>query len=366
MRYLPRHCILYLFWGFVSVVSFTENDGGTLQGVAVLFRHGDRSPMDTWPNDPYYGNSTLWPDGYGQLNNKGKRRHFELGKWFRNRYDGFLPSRYNSSDIYVRSTDVDRTLMSAECNLAGLYSPQDDQVWDVDIGWQPVPVHTVTYDSDNVLAFGAPCPKHDLLEEQLKASDEIQEILNEHKDTLDAIGAASGYGDMDLRKVSKIFSTVTIYRGFNLTLPGWTEDYWPQIQELAAIKFKLHTYTPEMARLRTGLFFRYLVDYFRRVEGGEGTKFLMLSAHDDTIADVTNAMGTYMDAVPEFASSVLWEVRAGDDRVYVSVYFKNSTAFVQLKVYDCDLNCGLDDFEDVMASILVDDDQQWTDECQNN
>jgi len=52
--------------------------------------------------------------------------------------------------VYVRSTDYNRTLMSAYCNLAGLFPPQGSQVWNEKISWQPIPVHTVTKDSDHV------------------------------------------------------------------------------------------------------------------------------------------------------------------------------------------------------------------------
>lgn len=31
-----------------------------------IFRHGDRTPVDPYPTDPYL-NLTYWPEGYGQL-----------------------------------------------------------------------------------------------------------------------------------------------------------------------------------------------------------------------------------------------------------------------------------------------------------
>lgn len=36
-----------------------------------LFRHGDRTPIDPYPNDPW-GNRTFWPVGWGQLTNVSK------------------------------------------------------------------------------------------------------------------------------------------------------------------------------------------------------------------------------------------------------------------------------------------------------
>jgi len=52
--------------------------------------------------------------------------------------------------VHIRSTDYDRTLMSAYSNLAGLFPPEKSQVWNDDLLWQPVPVHTEPLDSDHV------------------------------------------------------------------------------------------------------------------------------------------------------------------------------------------------------------------------
>ncbi len=119
--------------------------------------------MRPYPLDPYL-NLTHWPVSWGQLtkvsikfpvhlfpsliifkfpSQEGKERHFKLGQLNRERYGDFLSETYNPDEIYVRSSDVDRTLMSAECHLAGLFQPNDNQTWHPDLAWQPIPVHTI-------------------------------------------------------------------------------------------------------------------------------------------------------------------------------------------------------------------------------
>lgn len=52
---------------------------------AIVFRHGDRTPVDPYPTDPWK-NESLWPVKFGELTNIGKMQHYALGKWLRQRY----------------------------------------------------------------------------------------------------------------------------------------------------------------------------------------------------------------------------------------------------------------------------------------
>ena len=66
--------------------------------------------------------------------------------------------------------------MSAESNLAGLYPPKGDQIWNKDIPWQPIPVHTVDLEADNLLSSHSNCPRMTELVEDVLKSPEVKKI----------------------------------------------------------------------------------------------------------------------------------------------------------------------------------------------
>lgn len=75
----------------------------------------------------------------------------------RRRYHNFLSNAYNISDIYIQSSDVDRTLMSSQANLAGLFPPTTkNQIWNPSLLWQPIPVHTQNAKTDYLIAAVLP------------------------------------------------------------------------------------------------------------------------------------------------------------------------------------------------------------------
>lgn len=83
----------------------------------------------------------------------GKRRACSVGKYLRKNYDGFLSRLYLPDEIVIRTTDYDRTKMTALTAMAGLYPPEPEQRWNPTLNWQPVPYNTPPRDEDDVRTF---------------------------------------------------------------------------------------------------------------------------------------------------------------------------------------------------------------------
>ena len=49
------------------------------------------------------------------------RQHYLLGTSIRNKYKNFISNEFNPNEIYVISSDVNRTLISAYSNLLGIF-----------------------------------------------------------------------------------------------------------------------------------------------------------------------------------------------------------------------------------------------------
>lgn len=67
---------------------------------------------------------------------------YKLGEQLRARYHNFLLPYGNTvgDDVKVVTTAVDRCYLSAALLLAGFYPPDEKQVWNNQLLWQPVPI----------------------------------------------------------------------------------------------------------------------------------------------------------------------------------------------------------------------------------
>ena len=99
-----------------------EDEQSKLLFVWEQFRHGARGP---WISvDPITGLDFIgekWT-GEGELTPLGTRMHYLLGASMKKKYNNFLSKQFNPNEIYIISTDVNRTMMSSYAHLQGMYN----------------------------------------------------------------------------------------------------------------------------------------------------------------------------------------------------------------------------------------------------
>ncbi|XP_067619397.1 prostatic acid phosphatase [Eurosta solidaginis] len=339
---------------------------GKLIFAHVLYRHGDRTPIEPYPTDPWKGRKN-WPVGWGELTNIGKKQHYELGKWLRKRYDSILNLTYSEDEIYVRSTDVDRTLASAMSNLAGLYPPVGEEIWNKNIAWQPIPVHTMPEKLDKELAGKAYCAAYDYARSTLFNSLEFQKLNQRYQYLYDYLTKYTGKKVSTLEAVQRLNNTFFIESLYNYTLPEWTKKIYPSedMTYIADFAFAINTYTRHMARLKTGPLIREILQRFRDKTKGSlkpNRSVWVYSAHDTTVASVLNTLKLYDMKSPVYTACVLFELRLDEkNQPFVSLFYKNTSAEpTLLSVPDCGVACPLEKMFTIYNDILP---VNWEQEC---
>lgn len=364
--YILKIILISCFFHCSSGLSEDErfDDVGSVILVNVVFRHGDRNPIDPYPNDPYR-NLSYWPEGYGQLTALGMDRHYKFGQYIRQRYSHLLPAKYNLRDVLVRSTDVDRTLMSAQSNLAGMYPPVE--TWEPDLRWQPIPVHTESETKDSLLAMKRHCPRYEKEFKKVMESPEIVQINKENEELYNYVGEHAGRPITDPRDLEYVFSTLYIENAKNLKLPEWTKKVFPdQMSKLSAFSFTLAAYTKELQRLKGGPLLGDMVKHMQEKSQGQlspDRKLFVYSAHDTTVSNLLMTLGVFDPQRPPYTAAVFVQLhRMSQGQFAVSILYRNDSSRepYPLQLPGCALQCPLQQFVALTKPVIP---ENWEEEC---
>lgn len=136
----------------------------------------------------------------------GKQQHYLLGEFFRKRYRALLgDGRYNVDKVYVEASDYDRTVMSAQMNLAALFPPIDEQIWSKRLLWQPIPVHVIPANQDRYLRGSAPCPRWSAIRDMYNAK-----IVRQYQELFDYISLNSGIVNATYDNIFNFYDTLYV------------------------------------------------------------------------------------------------------------------------------------------------------------
>lgn len=139
----------------------------------------------------------------------GKQLQFELGRYFRRRYEKLLGPNISPNRVFIRSTGVDRVVKSAQYNAAGLLLPSGEQSWNEFEKTQLIPNRTVPMNEDYLL-YPVPCKKADEIRMEYLKSDEIRSVLEKYSGLRKYLEKHSG------TSVQTVLDMYTFYDALNI------------------------------------------------------------------------------------------------------------------------------------------------------
>ncbi|KAL6080101.1 Acid phosphatase 3 [Balamuthia mandrillaris] len=371
-----------------------ELSASTLKAALVITRHGDRTPVKLFPNS-----TSEWPEGLGQLTWLGMKQHYELGQKFRQRYVeefGLLSPRYSVHEVFARSTSKERTLMSAQSFMHGLYPPGTGSEGLPGL-IQPVPIHAAEKHQDRVLYAYKNCPRLKELAKKVKQGAEWESMNKKTERLRRYLSQLFGY-DVQLGDVASIKTLLQAERIHNRPSHPVTPEMMKEIERVAAWFYTQKFPTRQMGCLAGGILINEIKDFLAshirikpdgttelitgeeegaalaskpKAEGKKKDKkeksppkFTLFSAHDGTLLGMMSALSLPNISQPRYSSYFAFELHSikydeydeGEEHV-IQVLYNDE----QLILPICEGHiCPFSHFEQLVSQCEHD---KWEEEC---
>jgi hypothetical protein len=335
----------------VALIACSDANAETLRHVNVIFRHGDRS-IQKWV--PGLHPESDWEVKIGELTSRGMHQHFNLGRMMRKWYGKKLSLSpvFRPEEIRARSTDMDRTLQSALSDLAGLYFVEDaDAKWVNDeLPWVPVPVHTIPFGGDYLLA-DTKCDQANIANHEVLSQPEVAAIEEENAPFYQQLAKWTGVAKLDLLKTFFLQDGLWCEGVHGLSRPDWaTEDVLDKLfNQIRHRAWQVMFGSPKEAKLRAGVFTHEVVENFKAVAKAKdgnafpvdgGNKFRLYSDHDSGVASYLSNYRVFNGLQPPYAAAVLIELHQNEDSTTYDDTYEGW--FVRMRYFNYSIN-SLDD-----------------------
>lgn len=350
--------LVFLYLLHVNFQQVTcSDDAKTIRMTHIVYRHGARSPVAFYPNALHQEKD--WPNGRGWLTLKGIMMEYQLGKFLRSRYvfnKKLTGTRYNHKEAYVQSTGKDRCIQSAQSQMAGLFPPERDQIWNPKIRWQPIPVHVPNPVNNDPILRGTRnyCPKRDAIWAERKTHPIYRKKVADSAKLFKRLSKYSGMKiDEDTLWILLDVSRSEREQGFQV--PKWIIENYLEIEEyLRWTTSYLEQGGDELARLVGGPLLSKIISDMSFVNHTNKVthipKMNIFSGHDHSIVAFAAALGVKIDP-PDFGACIMVELY--HNKVFgntVELYYRNKGKFTPLKLTGCDYTCPVERFVNLTAN----------------
>ncbi|CAD5234731.1 unnamed protein product [Bursaphelenchus xylophilus] len=334
----------------IILLLILHNVNGELIASQVFTRHGQRFPTDfiRFPTEKNTKVNEIYEPG--ELTETGLNQEYELGFNLKQYYGDFLGNTYRPSQLRVWAGNDNRTITSAQVVLAALFPPRAQQVWNNQLKWQPVPVHTQGI-LDQV-SFGALdyCPSflHDLVN-----STGNVKFMESLKPEILVLQNLTGINITDLNILQKVVDALVSRSDIPdlLPLPSWANasliSFWEGLHHIFHQKF-----ITLMKEPTGGWHFNQIISEFdNTLNQRTKHKFILYSGHDSNMM----TLGIYLnisvikEKLQPVGSYLAFDLSKEGNETVIRVFLHNKLngSRVHLKIDQCPEPCFYKTFKDL-------------------
>lgn len=146
----------------------------------------------------------------------GKQQQYQLGEFFHRRYGSFLGT-YSPEKISILSSGLDRTINSANLVLAALFPPKDNQIWNKDLLWQPIAVHSIPTAIDYYITGEKACKRYLEALKKYENSTEIRALKEPNQELFGYLEKHSGQSVRTMEHLKDLQGTLDVEHRLNKT-----------------------------------------------------------------------------------------------------------------------------------------------------
>ena len=307
---------------FLLLFSFSVYAQETLIYSVCLVRHGDRTP---WSDAGFANIHYKWPYPLGELTPLGINQEYLLGKSYREKYVDrlqLLSTEYQADSMFVLSTEMNRTVMSGQSLLVGLYPPgtgpklANGQPALPD-AFQPVPIFTIPAGAKNLICREQedPAVLRSLVLQALK-TPKFATLDQSYQPDLKRWGTILGTTIPNMRNLVGISDYLNCMLQYNAPLPaGLTRT---EAERIINVGFTIQAEmlaVEEITRYMAGDFMRALITNLRAAASGKQKhKLALYLGHDISILGIMSALKSPLPINPPYASHIEFDLFRTDGK----------------------------------------------------
>ncbi|XP_029165198.1 venom acid phosphatase Acph-1-like isoform X2 [Nylanderia fulva] len=300
----------------------------------------------------------------------GKKRIYDLGLMLKDRYNQLLKPLYYPPMVYVRSTMIPRTKISAQICHAALFQIDDQfEKWNHPFSWHPADINYI-HDAQDMLLFPILCPVYYRLYQKMLQTPEIKAKIAEFDDLREKLSICTRKNITSMYDFFHLYNTMFTQRHYGLPLLQCTQNIFLNgtIVEAAIFQLKLFSYGP-LNKLNGGILLgRIINDMKQKINGTlPDRKINLFSAHDINVAALLQALNIYNNEIPRYGSCIMIELHEKYDEFFVKVlYYLGIPAKTEEKIIPgCEVLCPYNKFVQLLSATTATNEESQCPEKMN-